>query len=202
MSEMEHRLLCEGIFIHNHTDYRKYRKGKSTAVGFSFGNGGLDDAIYDSRRLKGVVVMDWLLVAEADRNMFTDCMGCYPSIYSDNGDAIELDWFDELCLQRYALQDFRRSLFYKVKGIDLRQRRAFVSGMATTKERNTLNVANKVARDIYANLTKGMDSDDLFQWIMDNQPAHSRIADEICKRYPYPLDEPGVPKVEVKFINI
>lgn len=171
MSDMEHRLLIEGLSIANHTDYSKYRHGKSTSVGFTFRRGDKDIAIHDSRMLKGIVTMEWLLVADADKDMFTESMGYYPFKYNYNGDALESKWFDEYCLKRYSLDMFYRMKFYKVNGLDPRFRLAFVGGIASRKERKLLLAANSVAKDVYENILGNMEARDYAQWYADNQKA-------------------------------
>ena len=64
MGNVEHTLLCQGRTIENHTQHGKLRGDASTSVGFCFGFGDENDAVHQSRFLKGIVTMQWLMVAE------------------------------------------------------------------------------------------------------------------------------------------
>lgn len=168
MSDVEHFLLLEGRTIHNHTDYRKYRKGKSTVKGFSFGIGDKDMAVKASRRLKGVAYMQWLLVAEVDKGCFLDAQGFYP-VFNDAGYQIGGKWYDELCLEQYALNNPDYYKFYLVRGISDRSREVVIGGasLCSRREQNNLKIANRVANETYMNILAGMDPDDFTRWHED-----------------------------------
>lgn len=78
MSSFEIAKLFHRETLKNTTDYSKKRGTASTAKGFCFGIGGMEQAKKDFRRLKGIVCPDVLLVfTPKNIDKFTPCKGCY-----------------------------------------------------------------------------------------------------------------------------
>lgn len=124
MSTAEKDALMSGKAITNHTDHALLRgKGKTTSKGFTFGVGGLKEAIDASRHLKGIVVAEWLFIGEADERFFSKTKGSYPTYKDENGIPTDVDhttyeWFDEYCRDYIRLKYFRMTEFHKVTALN------------------------------------------------------------------------------------
>lgn len=106
---LHHRLLQQ-------VDWPELRY-RSTSRGFTFGLGGVDRAVEASRWLKGVVTMQYLLVADvADDKMFHYCRGGYPDYRTDDPTS-QIRYVDELYTTEYSLDDFKSYDFYICLGI-------------------------------------------------------------------------------------
>lgn len=150
MSREEKMALEEGKTLTNGIDYSLYRRGVSTAKGFTFGIGDKDAAVFCSRKLKGVVTMQWLLCAIASDEIFKDCIGRYPEYYDKNGNGIGERYDDEKCIEKYSLADLMAPKFYICNGIGSYSRMVILGNRACTrKEINTLAFANRMAKYNY-----------------------------------------------------
>lgn len=105
--------------LKNTTDYSKKRGTASTAKGFCFGIGGMEQAKKDFRRLKGIVCPDVLLVfTPKNIDKFTPCKGCYidyDKIDAEGKSIIEYPigtepckYFDEYCTESYSIEDIEQ----------------------------------------------------------------------------------------------
>ena len=93
---------------------------KSTSKGFTFGVGDVEDAIKASRWLKGVVTMQYLLVADVVNTVadarFKHCQGGYPDYRKDDS-TTDTRYVDEVYTTNYSLGDFKSYDFYVCLGI-------------------------------------------------------------------------------------
>lgn len=95
----------------------------STSKGFTFGLGDVDDAVHASRWLKGVVNMQYLLIADVADDvagtMFKHCQGGYPDYrdYRTADPASQTRYVDEVYTTDYSLEDFKEYDFYVCLGI-------------------------------------------------------------------------------------
>lgn len=116
MSSFEIAKLFHRETLKNTTDYSKKRGTASTAKGFCFGIGGMEQAKKDFRRLKGIVCPDVLLVfTPKNIDKFTPCKGCYidyDKIDAEGKSIIEYPigtepckYFDEYCTESYSIED-------------------------------------------------------------------------------------------------
>lgn len=161
MSNKEYDLLNRGLTITNHTDHRAIRGEKvTTSKGFCFGIGGIEEAITHSRRLKGIVCMQWLMVAEADEKLLTPSKGWYVTEYDNNYSPFGHAYFDEMCMEEMNRDNFSTMEFYAVRGLsimpDKKGRRgvAIIGRTAVSRtEKETLELANRVALRDSSNLS-------------------------------------------------
>ena len=78
MSAAECEKLVKGEILNNTTDHSKKRGTASTAKGFCFGIGDIEQAKKDLRKLRGIVNTEMLVVLEPkDITKFTPCKGRY-----------------------------------------------------------------------------------------------------------------------------
>lgn len=92
---------------------------KSTSKGFTFGLGGVQDAVKASRWLKGVVTMQYLLVADVADDVvtiFKSCQGGYPDYRTDEPTS-QTRYVNEVYTTDYSLEDFKEYDFYVCLGI-------------------------------------------------------------------------------------
>lgn len=119
MSSFEIAKLFHRETLKNTTDYSKKRGTASTAKGFCFGIGGMEQAKKDFRRLKGIVCPDVLLVfTPKNIDKFTPCKGCYidyDKIDAEGKSIIEYPigtepckYFDEYCTESYSIEDIEQ----------------------------------------------------------------------------------------------
>ena len=119
MSSFEIAKLFHREALKNTTDYSKKRGTASTAKGFCFGIGGMEQAKKDFRRLKGIVCPDVLLVfTPKNIDKFTPCKGCYidyDKIDAEGKSIIEYPigtepckYFDEYCTESYSIEDIEQ----------------------------------------------------------------------------------------------
>ena len=125
MSSIEAAKLFHRETIKNTNDYSKKRGTASTAKGFWFGIGGMEQAKKDYRRLKGIVSPIALLVfTPKDINKFTPCKGRYIDYdkIDAEGKAImdypigkgPRKYFDEYCAESYSIDDIKKIEYYEV----------------------------------------------------------------------------------------
>lgn len=124
MGNVEHALLCQGRTIENHTHHGELRGDASTSAGFCFGFGDEKDAVHQSRFLKGIVTMQWLMVAEVCDVHREAAMhigkGRYVTGYDRQGNPTGYGYFKELCCETMNLGDFDNVRFYLLRGISLK----------------------------------------------------------------------------------
>lgn len=119
MSSFEIAKLFHRETLKNTTDYSKKRGTASTAKGFCFGIGGMEQAKKDFRRLKGIVCPDVLLVfTPKNIDKFTPCKGCYidyDKIDAEGKSIIEYPigtepckYFYEYCTESYSIEDIEQ----------------------------------------------------------------------------------------------
>lgn len=123
MGNVEHTLLCQGRTIENHTQHGKLRGDASTSVGFCFGFGDENDAVHQSRFLKGIVTMQWLMVAEVSEAQMEQMhfgKGRYVMGYDKQGNPTGYSYFKELCCEKMNLGDFDHVRFYLLRGISIK----------------------------------------------------------------------------------
>lgn len=118
MSNVEHALLVAGRNIVNHTDHGACRgENSTTSRGFCFGYGDKDQAVRDSRFLKGVVTMQWLMVAEIDTDRMRIGQGLYVSGYDSTGHPQGHEHRKEVYTESMNVGMFDNVRFYPVMGI-------------------------------------------------------------------------------------
>lgn len=119
MSSFEIAKLFNREILKNTTDYSKTRGTASTAKGFCFGIGGIEQAKKDFRRLNGIVCSDVLLVfTPKNIDKFTPCKGRYidyDKIDAEGKSIIDYPigtepckYFDEYCTENYSVDDIER----------------------------------------------------------------------------------------------
>lgn len=126
MSSVEIAKLFHRETLKNATDHSKTCGTASTAKGFCFGIGGMEQAKKDFRRLKGIVCPDALLVfTPKNIDKFTPCKGRY--VDYDKIDAEEKSiidypigkeprkYFDEYCTESYSVDDIERIECFEVR---------------------------------------------------------------------------------------
>lgn len=127
MSNAECKKLLLGKVLENHTDHSVTRGKASTAKGFCFGIGDKEQARKDFRRLKGIVDINTLVVADVkleSEGKFTSCQGRYIDYDKMGAEGKKLGdypafdkphkMFDEYCTMEYSLNDFEE---YHVYGV-------------------------------------------------------------------------------------
>ena len=125
MSYAECDKLLKGETLVNSIDHSKKRGTASTAKGFCFGIGGLEQAKKDYRRLKGIVSPIALLVfTPKDIKKFTPCKGRYidyDKIDAEGKSIIDYPigkgprkYFDEYCIESYSVDDIEKIEYYEV----------------------------------------------------------------------------------------
>lgn len=126
MSSFEIAKLFHRETLKNTTDYSKKRGTASTAKGFCFGIGGMEQAKKDFRRLKGIVCPDVLLVfTPKNIDKFTPCKGRYidyDKIDAEGKSIIEYPigtepykYFDEYCTESYSIEDIEQIERFEVR---------------------------------------------------------------------------------------
>lgn len=126
MSSFEIAKLFNREILKNTTDYSKTRGTASTAKGFCFGIGGMEQAKKDFRRLKGIVCSDVLLVfTPKNIDKFTLCKGRYidyDKIDAEGKSIIDYPigtepckYFDEYCTENYSVDDIERIELFEVR---------------------------------------------------------------------------------------
>ena len=126
MSSFEMAKLFNREILKNTTDYSKTRGTASTAKGFCFGIGGIEQAKKDFRRLKGIVCSDVLLVfTPKNIDKFTLCKGRYidyDKIDAEGKSIIDYPigtepckYFDEYCTENYSVDDIERIERFEVR---------------------------------------------------------------------------------------
>lgn len=126
MSSFEIAKLSHRETLKNTTDHSKKRGTASTAKGFSFGIGGMEQAKKDFRRLKGIVCPDVLLVfTPKNIDKFTPCKGRYvdyDKIDAEGKSIIEYPigteprkYFDEYCTESYSIEDIEQIEHFEVR---------------------------------------------------------------------------------------
>lgn len=120
---------------------------KSTSKGFTFGVGDVEDAVKASRWLKGVVTMQYLLVADVADDVadarFKHCQGGYPD-YRKDDPTTDTRYVDEVYTTNYSLEDFRDYDFYVCLGISDKSQLVLVH-YENTKTITSLLLANNIA---------------------------------------------------------
>ena len=120
MSNVECLKFLHGKVLENHTDHSVKCGTASTAKGFCFGIGDKEQARKDFRRLKGIVDLSILVVADVkpeSEDKFMSCQGRYIDYdkMEDEGKSL-VDYptfnkphkmFDEYCTEEYSLNDFK-----------------------------------------------------------------------------------------------
>lgn len=153
MSNVEHALLVAGRNIVNHTDHGACRgENATTSRGFCFGIGDKEQAVRDSRFLKGIVTMQWLMVVDADTDQMRIGQGLYVSGYDSMGHAQGYGLRKEMYTESMNVGMFDNVRFYPVVGISEKfvpgcgPRVAIVGRQISTKrERALLKLCNEVA---------------------------------------------------------
>ena len=126
MSSFEIAKLFHRETLKNTTDHSKKRGTASTAKGFCFGIGGMEQAKKDFRRLKGIVCPDVLLVfTPKNIDKFTPCKGRYidyDKIDAEGKSIIEYPigteprkYFDEYCTESYSIEDIEQIERFEVR---------------------------------------------------------------------------------------
>lgn len=153
MSNVEHALLVAGRNIVNHTDHGACRgENSTTSRGFCFGIGDKEQAVRDSRFLKGIVTMQWLMVAEIDTDRMRIGQGLYISGYDSMGRPKGYGLRKEVYTESMNVGMFENVRFYPVMGISEK----FVPGcgprvaivgchVVNKRERAILKLCNEVA---------------------------------------------------------
>lgn len=153
MSNVEHTLLVAGRNIVNHTDHGACRgENSTTSRGFCFGFGDKDQAVRDSRFLKGIVTMQWLMVTEIDTDRMRIGQGLYVSGYDSMGHPQGYGPRKEVYTESMNVGMFDNVRFYPVMGISEKfslkygLRTAIVGCQVVNKcERAILKLCNEVA---------------------------------------------------------
>ena len=153
MSNVEHTLLVAGRNIVNHTDHGACRgENSTTSRGFCFGFGDKDQAVRDSRFLKGIVTMQWLMVVEIDTDRMRIGQGLYVSSYDSRGYAKGYGLRKEMYTESMNVGMFDNVRFYPVMGISEKfvpkcGLRTVIVGchVVTKRERILLKFCNEVA---------------------------------------------------------
>ena len=125
MSSIEAAKLFHRETLKNTTDHSKKRGTASTAKGFCFGIGGMEQAKKDFRRLKGIVSPIALLVfTPKDINKFTPCKGRYVDYDQIDAEGKTIldypigkeprKYFDEYCTDSYSVDDIEKIEYYEV----------------------------------------------------------------------------------------
>lgn len=118
MSNVEHALLVAGRNIVNHTDHGACRgENSTTSRGFCFGFGDKEQAVRDSRFLKGIVTMQWLMVVEIDIDRMRIGQGLYISGYDSVGRPKGYGLRKEVYTESMNVGMFDNVRFYPVMGI-------------------------------------------------------------------------------------
>lgn len=153
MSNVEHALLVAGRNIVNHTDHGACRgENSTTSRGFCFGYGDKDQAVRDSRFLKGIVTMQWLMVVYVDIDRMRIGQGLYISGYDSMGRPKGYGLRKEAYTETMNVGMFDNVRFYPVMGISEK----FVPGcgprvaivgchVVNKRERTILKLCNEVA---------------------------------------------------------
>lgn len=125
MSSIEAVKLFRGKILKNTTDHSKKRGMASTAKGFCFGIGGMEQAKKAYRRLMGIVSPIVLLVfTPKDINKFTPCKGRYvdyDKIDAEGKTIVDYPigkepgkYFDEYCAESYSIDDIKKIEYCEV----------------------------------------------------------------------------------------
>lgn len=169
MSDKEHTMLLKGA-IYSHTDHAQLRQTASTAHGFCFGIGDAKQAVEQSRYLKGIVIMQWLMVGIADTDYFTQCKGRYVSKFDNEGNPLEWKYGDEFCRDCYQMKYFDNLHFYPINGMSETTRLAIIDRYAIDREKMLLQFTNRIAaRNNLRNTVKANLADNDFTRILKRQ---------------------------------
>lgn len=125
MSSVEIAMLFHREILKNTTDHSKLRGTASTAKGFCFGIGGMEQAKKDFRRLKGIVCPDALLVfTPKNIEKFTPCKGRYVDYDKIDAEGKTITdypigkeprkYFDEYCTESYSVDDIEQIESFEV----------------------------------------------------------------------------------------
>lgn len=125
MSSVEIAKLFHRETLKNTTDHSKKRGTASTAKGFCFGIGGMEQAKKDFRRLKGIVCPDALLVFTPKiSEKFTPCKGRYIDYDKIDAEGIFIidypigkepcKYFEEYCTESYSVDDIEQIEYFEV----------------------------------------------------------------------------------------
>ena len=125
MSSVEIAMLFHREILKNTTDHSKLCGTASTAKGFCFGIGGMEQAKKDFRRLKGIVCPDALLVfTPKNIEKFTPCKGCYIDYDKIDAEGKTITdypigkephkYFDEYCTESYSVDDIEQIESFEV----------------------------------------------------------------------------------------
>lgn len=123
MSDEERQSLVSGQTIFNKTEHALFRGRATTSVGFTFGIGDKEEALQASRYLKGIVVMQWLLVGSVDERYFEKCRGRYFTYKDKDGKPTDIEhsttaFREEYCRKAINLKYFKDAQFYWCYDID------------------------------------------------------------------------------------
>lgn len=125
MSSVEISMSFHRETLKNTTDHSKKRGTASTAKGFCFGIGGIEQVKKDFRRLTGIVSSDALLVfTPKNIDKFTPCKGRYidyDKIDAEGKTIMEYPigkepskYFDEYCIESYSIDDIESIEYFEV----------------------------------------------------------------------------------------
>lgn len=118
MSTDELSQLVKGETLNNVTDHSEKRGTASTAKGFCFGIGDVEQAKKDLRRLRGIVNAEMLVVFEPkDITKFTPCKGRYVDYAKIEAEGKTVKDYpfgevpnmmsDEYCIESYSMYDIK-----------------------------------------------------------------------------------------------
>lgn len=125
MSSIEIAELFHRKTLKNTTDHSKTRGTASTAKGFCFGIGGMEQAKKDFRRLRGIVCPDALLVfTPKNIDKFTQCKGRYIDYDKIDAEGKTIGglpigknpskYFEEYCTESYSVDDIEQIEYFEV----------------------------------------------------------------------------------------
>lgn len=125
MSSIEIAKVFHQETLKNTTDHSKERGTASTAKGFCFGIGGMEQAKKDFRRLRGIVCSDALLVfTPKNIDKFTPCKGRYIDYDKIDAEGKTImdypigknpsKYFDEYCTESYSVDDIEQIESFEV----------------------------------------------------------------------------------------
>ncbi|MFW5563418.1 MAG: hypothetical protein ACOCNX_00825 [Prevotella sp.] len=173
MSSVEKNLLAAGKTIVNHTDHGECRgDDASTSQGFCFAVGDKQEAVLASRFLKGIVTMQWLMVATIDAKdtNFHVGTGRYVGQFDNEGYPLHYNHYKELYTEEMNIADFRDVHFYPVRGLSIKKSK--VSGfltaivppaMANNREQRAIRLCNQYAHENENKYTHYKEGEDFIQ---------------------------------------
>lgn len=149
MSVEEKQSLEKGYRIFNYVDWHVVRGDASESFGLTFGLGDKAAAVQASRYLKGIVRMDWLMVAEVDDGVLQQSKGRYPDYTNYKGGTLDSHYVPELCASEIDITDGRWHdvVYYYCTAIDPKKQTVILGGNSfiTDKQRSALQFANRYA---------------------------------------------------------